>query len=116
MPSPCLCPSDSFYVIRFDRDAYTSHIEASGDIGDEGVEEAFDVVAEIGEVFVALYVRIESCSIIASSVSKRPNGLAMLRLHQIGQLIELPRRQPDSHRHSFRHVRLQSLCCVEDPY
>src|SRR6266481_9783497 len=116
MPSPCLCPSNSFYVIQFDHNAYTSHVEASGDIGDEGVEEAFDVVAEISEVFIAPYAHTESCSTLAASVSKWPNGLAMLHLHQIGQLIELPRWQPDLHHHSFRHMRLQSLCCVEDPY
>lgn len=41
---------DSFYVLRFDRDAYQSHIDANGpDAGDEGVEAAFDVVAEISE-------------------------------------------------------------------
>ncbi|EPQ58853.1 coatomer protein [Gloeophyllum trabeum ATCC 11539] len=40
---------DSFYVLRFDRDAYTSKLEEGADIGDEGVEEAFDVVAEVPE-------------------------------------------------------------------
>jgi coatomer subunit beta' len=40
---------DSFYVLRFDRDAYTAKVEAGTDLGDEGVEEAFDVVAEISE-------------------------------------------------------------------
>lgn len=46
--------SDSFYVLRFDRDAYSSRVDAGGEIGDEGVEEAFDVVAEISEVFVSV--------------------------------------------------------------
>ncbi|KAF8498938.1 coatomer beta [Hysterangium stoloniferum] len=41
---------DSFYILRFNRDAYTSLLETGREIGDEGVEEAFDVVAEINEV------------------------------------------------------------------
>jgi len=40
---------DSFYILRFDRDAYVQAIEAGEDLGDEGVEAAFDVVAEISE-------------------------------------------------------------------
>lgn len=39
-------------MLRFDRDAYANRVEAGGEIGDEGVEEAFDVVAEINEVSV----------------------------------------------------------------
>ncbi|KIJ57284.1 hypothetical protein M422DRAFT_57615 [Sphaerobolus stellatus SS14] len=42
--------TDSFYILRYNRDAYLSQLEAGADIGDEGVEEAFDVVAEISEV------------------------------------------------------------------
>ena len=38
---------DSFYILRFDRDAYTAKLEESIEITDEGVEEAFDVVAEV---------------------------------------------------------------------
>ncbi|TFK47007.1 coatomer beta [Heliocybe sulcata] len=40
---------DSFYILRFDRDAYTSKLEEGAEIGDEGVEEAFDVVSEVPE-------------------------------------------------------------------
>ncbi|TDL30082.1 coatomer protein [Rickenella mellea] len=40
---------DSFYVLRFDRDAYNARLESGEEIGDEGVEEAFDVVAEVSE-------------------------------------------------------------------
>lgn len=43
---------DSYYVLRFDRDAYNERIEAGTDLGDEGVEEAFDLVAEIPEKYV----------------------------------------------------------------
>lgn len=37
---------DSFYMLRFDRSAYN---ESGEEIGEEGVEEAFDVVAEISD-------------------------------------------------------------------
>jgi coatomer subunit beta' len=40
---------DSFYVLRFDREAYNSRLDSGEVIGDEGVEEAFDVVADISE-------------------------------------------------------------------
>ncbi|KIJ69714.1 hypothetical protein HYDPIDRAFT_120671 [Hydnomerulius pinastri MD-312] len=40
---------DSFYVLRFDRDAYTAKLEGGAEITDEGVEEAFDVVADISD-------------------------------------------------------------------
>ncbi|KAF6750989.1 coatomer protein [Ephemerocybe angulata] len=42
-----IATDDSFYVLKFDRDAYTSRVEEGGEITDEGVEEAFDIVAEI---------------------------------------------------------------------
>ena len=40
---------DSYYVLRFDRDAYTARLDAGDILGDEGVEEAFELVAEISE-------------------------------------------------------------------
>ncbi|KAH7923637.1 Coatomer, beta' subunit [Leucogyrophana mollusca] len=40
---------DSFYILRFDRDAYNAKLEEGVEITDEGVEEAFDVVAEISD-------------------------------------------------------------------
>ncbi|ORY30022.1 coatomer WD associated region-domain-containing protein [Naematelia encephala] len=40
---------DSFYVLKFDRDAYNSHVDAGLPLGDEGVEEAFELVAEVSE-------------------------------------------------------------------
>ncbi|KAK7461035.1 Coatomer subunit beta' [Stygiomarasmius scandens] len=42
-----IAAEDSFYVLRFDRDAYDTQVEEGAEIGDEGVEEAFDLVAEI---------------------------------------------------------------------
>ncbi|KIM41967.1 hypothetical protein M413DRAFT_27504 [Hebeloma cylindrosporum] len=38
---------DSFYILRFDRDAYNEKLEEGAEITDEGVEEAFDVVADV---------------------------------------------------------------------
>lgn len=40
---------DSFYVLRYDRESYNSKLDSGAAIGDEGVEEAFDLVAEISE-------------------------------------------------------------------
>ena len=40
---------DSYYVLKFDRDAYNEKIDAGVELGDEGVEEAFDLVAEVSE-------------------------------------------------------------------
>jgi len=40
---------DSFYILRFDRDAYNAKVEEGGEITDEGVEEAFEVVTEVSE-------------------------------------------------------------------
>ncbi|KAK0230129.1 coatomer protein [Armillaria fumosa] len=41
--------ADSFYILRFDRDAYNAKIEEGAEISDEGVEEAFEVVADVQE-------------------------------------------------------------------
>ncbi|KAF7370716.1 Coatomer subunit beta' [Mycena sanguinolenta] len=40
---------DSFYILRFDRDAYNNALAEGAEITDEGVEEAFEVVADISE-------------------------------------------------------------------
>jgi coatomer subunit beta' len=40
---------DSYYILKFDRDAYNSKLEEGVESSDEGVEEAFDVVAEISD-------------------------------------------------------------------
>ena len=49
---------DSFYILKFDRDAYTAKLEEGVEITDEGVEEAFDVVAEISDRCVMLIVYV----------------------------------------------------------
>ena len=40
---------DSFYILRFDRDAYNAKIDEGVEITDEGVKEAFEVVDEVSE-------------------------------------------------------------------
>ncbi|KAF8165977.1 coatomer protein [Crassisporium funariophilum] len=44
-----IATEESFYVLRFDRDAYNAKLEEGSEITDEGVEEAFEVVADIAE-------------------------------------------------------------------
>ncbi|KAF9463704.1 coatomer protein [Collybia nuda] len=44
-----IAAEDSFYILRFDRDAYDAKLEEGANITDEGVEEAFDVVADVSE-------------------------------------------------------------------
>ncbi|KAI0048076.1 coatomer protein [Auriscalpium vulgare] len=44
-----IASEESFYILRFDRDAYNAKLEEGVDLGDEGVEEAFEVVAEVPE-------------------------------------------------------------------
>ncbi|KAF9173915.1 hypothetical protein BGX20_001666 [Mortierella sp. AD010] len=40
---------ESFYVLRYNRQAYTQFVEAGGQVGEEGVEEALEFVTEINE-------------------------------------------------------------------
>jgi coatomer subunit beta' len=40
---------DSFYVLRYNRLAYSQFVEAGGQVGEEGVEEALEFVTEIPE-------------------------------------------------------------------
>ena len=40
---------DSFYILRFDRDSYNAKVEEDAEITDEGVDEAFEVIAEVPE-------------------------------------------------------------------
>lgn len=49
-----IASTDSLYLLRFDRDAYTARLDSGIEIGDEGVEEAFDLVTELTEKYVCL--------------------------------------------------------------
>ncbi|KAJ8083114.1 Coatomer subunit beta' [Marasmius tenuissimus] len=44
-----IASDDSFYILRFDRDAYDVKLADGIEVTDEGVEEAFDVVADVQE-------------------------------------------------------------------
>lgn len=49
---------DSFYVLRYNRGAYSQFVEAGGQVGEEGVEEALEFVTEIPEKYVALFILV----------------------------------------------------------
>ena len=40
---------DTFYILRFNREAYEARLAEGVDLTDEGVEEAFEVIAEMSE-------------------------------------------------------------------
>ncbi|KAJ9105862.1 hypothetical protein QFC20_004197 [Naganishia adeliensis] len=44
-----IASTDSLFLLRFDRDAYNARLDSGIEIGDEGVEEAFDLVTELNE-------------------------------------------------------------------
>jgi coatomer subunit beta' len=44
-----IASEESFYILRFDRDAYVAKVDAGAVLGDEGVEEAFEIVTEVPE-------------------------------------------------------------------
>ena len=44
-----ICADDSYYILRFDREAYAAKLEEGIEVTDEGVEEAFELIAEIPE-------------------------------------------------------------------
>lgn len=44
-----IAAEDTFYVLRFNREAYEAKIAETADITDEGVEEAFEVITEVSE-------------------------------------------------------------------
>ena len=49
-----IAAADSFYVLRFDREAYQAKLDEGAEAGDEGFEEAFDLVAEVPEKYVEM--------------------------------------------------------------
>jgi coatomer subunit beta' len=44
-----IASEESFYILRFNRDAYIAKVDAGADLGDEGVEEAFEILTEVSE-------------------------------------------------------------------
>jgi coatomer subunit beta' len=47
-----IASEESFYILRFDRDAYTARLEEGADLGDEGAEEAFEMITEVHEKYL----------------------------------------------------------------
>lgn len=72
-----IASEDSFYVLRFDRDAYNAKLESGADVGDEGVEEAFDLVAEISDKYATPFCylrRTLDLTILTIAASRQPSG------------------------------------------
>ncbi|KAG6891849.1 hypothetical protein C0993_005994, partial [Termitomyces sp. T159_Od127] len=44
-----IASEESFYILRFDQDAYDAKVAEGSPITDEGVEEAFEVIADVSE-------------------------------------------------------------------
>lgn len=65
---------DSFYILRFDRDAYNAKLEEGADITDEGVEEAFEVITDVAEGYAMAPTCLINDADRTLTVSKRPNG------------------------------------------
>ncbi|KAF9910337.1 Coatomer subunit beta' [Linnemannia zychae] len=60
---------DSFYVLRYNRLAYTQFVEAGGQVGEEGVEEALEFVSEISET-VQTGCWVGDCFIYTNSANR----------------------------------------------
>lgn len=60
---------ESFYILRFNREAYDEKVEAGETITDEGVEEAFEIIAEISEV-VKTAKWVGDCFLYTSSANR----------------------------------------------
>jgi hypothetical protein len=66
---------DSFYVLRFDREAYNAVLTSGVEIGDEGVESAFEGIADVSERCVSAY-SFERLTDLVPTVSRLPGGQA----------------------------------------
>ncbi|KAF0531175.1 Coatomer, beta subunit [Gigaspora margarita] len=60
---------DVFYVLRFNRLAYVQFLESGGEVGDEGVEQAFEFVTEVPES-VKTGTWVGDCFIYTNSVNR----------------------------------------------
>ncbi|GAA5949972.1 hypothetical protein JCM10213_004272 [Rhodosporidiobolus nylandii] len=72
---------ESFYVLRFDRDAYQQALDSGAEIDDEGVEAAFDLEAEIADP-VSTAKWIGDCFVYTTS-SNRLNYLVGGQTHTV---------------------------------
>jgi hypothetical protein len=74
---------DSVYILRFDRDAYEERAREGDVVADEGVEEAFDVVTEISDVYAPHLSSSISSSADTSQASRPLNGLEIVSCTQL---------------------------------
>lgn len=49
----CLACEDSFYILRFERENYVAAVNA-GQVEEDGVEAAFEVITDINETYASL--------------------------------------------------------------
>jgi coatomer subunit beta' len=49
----CLACEDTFYILRFSRENFVAAVQA-GEVEDDGVEAAFEVITDINERYVIL--------------------------------------------------------------
>ncbi|KAK0439263.1 coatomer WD associated region-domain-containing protein [Desarmillaria tabescens] len=97
--------ADSFYILRFDRDAYNAKIEEGAEISDEGVEEAFEVVADVQE---------GSLLISYSQSTDSKMGWRLFHLHNIFQAT-VPTLWAASHILSVHLTRLYTSLATYPP-
>lgn len=60
---------DTFYVLRFSREDYVAALNA-GEVDEDGVEAAFEVVTDINET----YVHLKLLKLIDTNISQSTNG------------------------------------------
>jgi coatomer subunit beta' len=65
---------DTFYVLRFSRDAYVAAVQA-GELEEDGVESAFEVITDISERYVS-DVAEQAPGKLTHSASERASGSA----------------------------------------
>ena len=66
---------DWFYALRPDREAYNAALTSGVEIGDEGVEAAFEVIADVSERCVSAYA-FERLTDMVPTVSRLLGGQA----------------------------------------
>lgn len=91
---------DSFYVLRFDRDAYLAKLEEGGDFSDEGVEEAFKLVTEVSDRYVVHAHSVVVCSLLVQCPNCKVDR-RLLHLYHSGQPTELLCRHRVVHHHTI---------------
>jgi Coatomer WD associated region len=106
---------DSFYVLRFDREAYNAALASGVEIGDEGVEAAFEVVAEVSEGYVPASTHRDAPLISFLQCQDCQVGRRLLHLYKLCQSTQLPRRYANEYHYPFRYVSCTSFKYVSLP-